>query len=345
MADPIFDDIIKAVLHPFATEQVAMPEAGARIVVLNALPSNLWDEWRGLAPIFVQSFRPFAQALMNKGFIVVPHLQDVEPADYVLMCGRKQQVENRALLAQAAQALRTGGMFVCAAENDNGGRRLAKDCEALGLSLASDAKYHCRIHFGQVRKYDLIQSNIWIGAGDFVTLDIADQKTVTRPGLFSWDRLDLGSALLCEILPADLKGSGADLGCGYGVLSRTLLAKAPKIKSIYACDAEYYAVQASLQNLKDERVTVEWRDVMKEKLPVSSLDWVVMNPPFHQATQQSIQAGLAFIQTASQILHKGGHLWMVANAHLPYEAALKEKFYKVEKITETQGFKIYKAVL
>ncbi len=45
----------------------------------------------------------------------------------------------------------------------------------------------------------------------------------TQPGVFSWDRLDPGTALLMEALPR-LSGKGADLGCGVGVLAHPVLA-------------------------------------------------------------------------------------------------------------------------
>ena len=49
----------------------------------------------------------------------------------------------------------------------------------------------------------------------------------SQPGVFSWDRIDPGSALLLVHLPA-LSGRGADLGCGIGVLARSVLAS-PKV--------------------------------------------------------------------------------------------------------------------
>ncbi|MCB7212868.1 methyltransferase, partial [Lactiplantibacillus plantarum] len=48
-------------------------------------------------------------------------------------------------------------------------------------------------------------------------------RFLSRPGVFAWDRIDPASALLAEHLPADLAGRAADLGAGYGYLSRELL--------------------------------------------------------------------------------------------------------------------------
>ena len=45
----------------------------------------------------------------------------------------------------------------------------------------------------------------------------------SQPGVFSWNRIDPGSALLAQTLPA-LSGKGADFGCGVGYLAHTVLA-------------------------------------------------------------------------------------------------------------------------
>jgi 16S rRNA (guanine1207-N2)-methyltransferase len=43
------------------------------------------------------------------------------------------------------------------------------------------------------------------------------------------------------------------------------------------------------------------------------------------------------------MLRKGGVLWIVANRHLPYEAALNEAFKNVRPVADAGGFKVYEA--
>ena len=52
---------------------------------------------------------------------------------------------------------------------------------------------------------------------------ILDGRFLSRPGVFAWNRVDAGSALLAEHLPGDLRGSAADLGAGWGFLADALL--------------------------------------------------------------------------------------------------------------------------
>ena len=77
---------------------------------------------------------------------------------------------------------------------------------------------------------------------------------------------------------------------------------------------------------------------------MKNLDFIVMNPPFHEGKKTNVEIGKAFISNAFEELKSGGILYMVANAHLPYEAVLSEKFSTIEKKFEGQGFKIFAAV-
>ena len=52
----------------------------------------------------------------------------------------------------------------------------------------------------------------------------------SQPGVFAWDRVDPGTALLAQVLPS-LKGAGADLGCGFGALSLVALRSPAVTKS------------------------------------------------------------------------------------------------------------------
>ena len=146
----------------------------------------------------------------------------------------------------------------------------------------------------------------------------------TQPGLFAWDRLDPGSALLIAHLPK-LAGKGLDLGCGAGAVGKAVLAL-PKVVHLDLVDIDRRAVDAARRNIDDPRAALHWADARTAPLP-DGLDFVVMNPPFHEAGGAESKAlGQDFIRTAHRLLRKGGVLSMVANRHLPYEAVLGELF-------------------
>ncbi|MFX6728661.1 methyltransferase, partial [Acinetobacter baumannii] len=51
---------------------------------------------------------------------------------------------------------------------------------------------------------------------------IVDGRWISQPGVFAWDRVDPGSAMLTEHFPPRIGGAVADLGAGWGYLSATL---------------------------------------------------------------------------------------------------------------------------
>ena len=163
----------------------------------------------------------------------------------------------------------------------------------------------------------------------------------TQPGLFSWDRLDPGTALLIEALPP-LSGRGADFGCGLGLLAAAALGS-PKVKGMTLVDIDRRALDAARRNLDDPRAAFRWADLRIGTDGLANLDFVVMNPPFHQGGAEDRSLGPGLVATAAKVLRRSGALWLVANRHLPYEAALKPLFARVEARAEANGFKVIEA--
>jgi 16S rRNA (guanine1207-N2)-methyltransferase len=163
----------------------------------------------------------------------------------------------------------------------------------------------------------------------------------SQPGVFSWDRLDPGTALLLDHLPA-LQGRGADFGAGIGWLGKAVLAS-PKVEGLRLIELDRRAVEAARRNVDDERASFEWADVRQAAPALSNLDFVVMNPPFHDGGTEDRALGQAFIRAASAALRPGGVLWVTANRHLPYEATLTEAFKTVKPVADAGGYKVYEA--
>lgn len=246
-------------------------------------------------------------------------------------------LERRYALALALRALQPGGALTALAPKEKGGSRLRKELEAFGCKVEEEGRQHQRIcHTRRPQAPEGLEAAIAAGGPQ----RMGDNGLWTQPGVFSWDRDDAGSQLLISALPA-LSGHGADLGCGIGVLARAVLAS-PKVACLELVDLDRRAIEAARRNVEDARAVFHWTDA-RSGPDLAGLDFVVMNPPFHDSGQEDKALGQAFIRRAHQMLRKGGALWLVANRHLPYEAVLGEQFGRVTPKGEGRGFKIYEA--
>lgn len=249
-------------------------------------------------------------------------------------------LERLFVMAHALRAINADGELQVVAGKNKGGQRLKAELEALGCDAVTvSSKKHHKIA-SVLRPADLTLIHATI-KDTGPRLD-DEMQIWTQPGIFSWNRPDTGTMFLVETLPA-LSGRGADLGSGLGLLIHAVL-QSSDVKQMHMVDIDRRAIEMGYRNVADERITVHWHDMRQPLESVSALDFVVMNPPFHDAGIEDHGLGKAFIKAASKLLRKGGEAWIVANRHLPYEHELNAHFKSFEQIADQHGFKIIKAV-
>lgn len=331
--------VLETLFYPF-TSGVLNAE-GKRAVFFNAQVHEILADFEGV--VCVQSFKPYADALAARGFDVVSDDASLSGADICLVAVPKNMVEARYLVARGLQALDTNGVLVVAADNKAGGGRLVKMLAEFGVETGvSESRNKCRVVYADVGHYSeaAVEAALTRGA----VQEILGGDYVSQPGVFGWDKIDVGSALLAAHLPEELKGRGADFGCGYGYLSRAVMERGAKM--LCALDADKRAVDLCARNV--DGVQAVWADITRaEDLPremKGRLDFVVMNPPFHEGKATDAGIGAAFVEQAFAALRRGGVLWMVANAHLPYERVLNDVFFANERVCQRDGFKVFRAV-
>ncbi|MBF9196343.1 class I SAM-dependent methyltransferase [Microvirga terrestris] len=247
-------------------------------------------------------------------------------------------VERRYTTALALRALATGGTLTILAPKDKGGSRIAKELKAFGCAVSEISRRHYRICTCE-------RPSLLTGIDEALTeggprLD-KDLGLWTWPGVFSWNRLDPGSVLLEQSLPA-FSGRGADFGSGIGILARTILASAT-VEHLAMLDIDRRAIEMAARNIADPRAEMRWMDV-RSGTGLQGLNFVVMNPPFHDGGAEDQSLGQSFIRRAAEALRPGGVLWLVANRHLPYEGVLKPLFRRVTLKVEAGGYKIYEGL-
>ena len=248
-------------------------------------------------------------------------------------------LERRYVLAQALRALGPDGAIVALAPKTKGGARLAGELAAFGCEAGEHARRHHRICQAR-RPAQLVGLADAIAAGAPRILPALG--VWTQPGVFSWDRVDPGTILLLEHL-AGLAGSGADLGCGLGVLALRAL-ESTAVSELACVDVDRRAVDAARRNIADPRARLLHADLRGAVPGLAELDFVVMNPPFHDGGREDRGLGLAFIGAAAAMLRPGGICRMVANVALPYEARLKAMFASARLLAQNGGYKVYEAI-
>jgi 16S rRNA (guanine1207-N2)-methyltransferase len=267
-------------------------------------------------------------------------LEDVAEGsvDDIMVYAPPGVLERRYTLALALRALKVGGRLDVMAPKDKGGSRLKKELQAFGVEIGETAKAHHR-RCVVIRPETLTGIDEAIAGG--APRIVPGLEAWSQPGVFAWDRIDPGSALLAEHLPP-MKGGGVDLGCGYGALSVVTL-RSPAVTALRLIDLDRRAVEAARRNVEDPRATFEQADVRLVE-DTGDRDFVVSNPPFHDGGAEDRRLGQAFIRKAAGLLKKGGVAWIVANRHLPYEAELNEAFKRVRMVADAGGYKLFEAV-
>ncbi|MGH1404759.1 MAG: class I SAM-dependent methyltransferase [Alphaproteobacteria bacterium] len=331
----------------YVIKQSSFPIKGAKIVFLNAYPHAQFDLLQEARDVLCQQvWKVPCDELTKNGFAVSQDLtDDFRDADIVCLNVPANAVEARYLMAAGLTYLKKGGVFLCAADNKAGGTRLKKMLEGFGLSdITSESRNKARCCWAENHNLDQPRVDVAIKAGGDQT--ILDGRFESYVGIYGWNKIDKGSEILTRYIPGDLKGKGADFGCGYGYLSDHLLSHCPKVKKLSMIDADIRALRTCEQNIERYDTPKEfiWADLTQVQRHVQNLQFIVMNPPFHQGKKEDIGIGRQFIETAYQALGRNGRLWMVANNHLPYEELLSSRFFDCKKHHEGQGFKVYEAI-
>jgi 16S rRNA (guanine1207-N2)-methyltransferase len=258
--------------------------------------------------------------------------------DSVVIAAPPGALERRYVLAQALRALKAGGMLAATAPKDRGGLRLRKELAAFGCAVAEQALRHQRLCVCERPAAPCGLDAAIAEGGPQLAPRLG---LISQPGVFSWDRPDPGSVLLAGHLER-LAGRGADLGCGVGVLALALLSS-PAVTTLALVDLDRRAIDAARRNVVDPRAAFLQADLRAPAPSLSALDFVVMNPPFHDGGEEDRGLGEAFIQRAAAVLRRGGVLRLVANIGLPYEAALAGAFDQLRRLEQGGGYKVLEA--
>ncbi len=169
----------------------------------------------------------------------------------------------------------------------------------------------------------------------------ADLTFFSKPGLYGWDKVDEGSALLVEHLGEFTRQAASicDLGCGYGYLSLHALRRfAPQ--RLLATDNNAAALAACGMNLQPyapraEVAASDCADGIDERFEL-----VLCNPPFHQGFGVERDLTERFVAAARRLTAPDGSAAFVTNSFIPIERVAEHYFRRVTRVADTGRFKL-----
>ncbi len=345
-----------------ASGAAALPEAGRILAFHPVAATDLSALPRDRLHV-VQPFRPDHDALASAGYAIAPDPEGAAAADpspgppayaAAVVFLPRARAAARATVARAVR-LTGGGPIVVDGQKTDGIDAMLRDLRPRGRVCDVLSKAHGKT-------FTLLPDPgadwaAWEAAG---AARPVGQGLSAAPGGFSADGADPGSQALAAALsalpvtraqggrvPGGPSGRVADLGAGWGYLSRALL-DLPGVTEVHLVEADHGPLALARAALgHDPRTRFHWADATAFA-PAEAFDAVVTNPPFHRGRRGDPGLGRAFIAAAGRILRPSGALFLVANRHLPYEAALAAAFAEVSDLPappggDHPGFKLIRA--
>ncbi|MEV0290270.1 methyltransferase [Kribbella sp. NPDC050820] len=165
----------------------------------------------------------------------------------------------------------------------------------------------------------------------------------TATGVFSRDRLDIGTAvLLREVDPPTGTGTYLDLGTGYGPIACALAVEAPKAE-VWAVDVNTRALELTAENAQragvGDRVHAVLPDAVPEEVWFSQI-W--SNPAIHIGKPELHKMLLFWLGR----LAPGGVAWFVVGKNLGGDSLqrwLTDQGYPCERTGSAKGFRVLRA--
>ena len=258
----------------------------------------------------------------------------------------------RRWLVEAYAALKSGGELYIAGANDHGIRSAIDDAEELfGGAHVLGYKHGNRV--AQAHKAGAMNhSPAWAGEAGIALGTWHAFEAQARghsfslrslPGVFAYDRVDAGTALLLDVLAIPPGARVLDVGCGYGIIG--LVAARLGAAKVELVDVNLMAVVSAGENILHNGIAYA-QAFANDGVPDGAArryDVVVSNPPFHVGKSVDGDIARAFIERARQALVPGGQLILVANQFLRYDQVLRAAFEHVTCRASNRSYSVWSA--
>ena len=165
----------------------------------------------------------------------------------------------------------------------------------------------------------------------------------TATGVFSRDRLDIGTAvLLRETEPPKQAGTFLDLGCGYGPIACALALEVPK-STVWAVDVNSRALELTGVNAEAAGVAERVHAALPDDVPEDvQFDQIWSNPAIHIGKPELHKMLLRWLGR----LAPDGVAWFVVGKNLGGDSLqrwMTDQGYPCERIGSAKGFRVLRA--
>ena len=246
------------------------------------------------------------------------------------------------------QLLKLGGSLFLAGYKGDGTRTYVDKAKQLFGGAADWKKAKHGAYCGQLTKSSETAGE-QLETQDYTRLrpitEPGDVRFLSKPGIFGWNKIDEGSALLIEGLPAFIgslaraPASLLDLGCGFGYLA-VMAGKLLEVP-ITATDNNIAATAACERNMEINGIEGA---VLLDDCGTgidSRFDALLCNPPFHRGFSNEGELTQRFTEACRRLLAPGGAALFVVNQFIPLEAVARTAgFDGVDVLSNNRSFKL-----
>ena len=279
---------------------------------------------------FISNAKDTLKEAKKLGFIISTILNRYY--DIIILELTKSKETNLGLIALAEECLKDGGKMIINGDNKIGIKSFLQNISYQWPPEITMIKKKGRIAlyqkkkqlFGRWKKYQGFDKN--------------NDGYYTRCDMFSPKEIDKGSQKLVSAFSTKLFGEVADLGAGWGYLSKEALRLNNKITRITLFENNYSAYLASKKNIDDERATFRWASIENIRNVRLRFNHVICNPPFHSGRQKDIELLKSFIFYSSRLINPRGSVWMVFVSGVYFENELKEHFDNIKLLYKDKHY-------
>jgi len=261
--------------------------------------------------------------------------------DLVIIQFPKSKAELTFTLAMVAASLSKECLVLVVGENKSGIKSLDKlTTQQLADCAKVDSARHCLLFAANMlpaQESFILES--WLKPYSF-SINETVIKVVALPGVFSQNRLDIGTQVLLENLPKKVTGDLLDFGCGAGVIASYYGKVFP--------NANLHLLDVSALALYSAQKTLNLNNLTGQVFPSNSLsdvkgkyDYVISNPPFHQGLKTNYLATETFLSKIKPHLKPRGHVIVIANSFLRYQPIMEEEIGRTQVLAKKKGFTLY----